>query len=216
MLTLILLFSVTLQTVFRYSHRFYLFPVLARILPFSVLFEQFFSSHTDSTLFWNSSGKFFDTRSDSNFSQYLPEFYHFLVLTLILIFFGTRLDSFSVLARILPFRVLALIPPISVLTLTLPFSGTRLDNFSIVARILHFFGTRPNSTIFTYSHGFYPFPVLPRTVFQYSHKFYLFPILARILPFFGTHTDSTPFRYLPRQFFGTRMDSTFSRYSPGF
>ena len=83
-------------TVFRYSHGFYLFPVLARILPFS-------GTDTDSTIFRYSSGQFFGTRKDSTFSRYSSGFYRFQVLTLILPFFGTRWDSFSVLARILAF-----------------------------------------------------------------------------------------------------------------
>ena len=83
-------------TVVRYSHGFYLFPVLARILPFS-------GPDTDSTIFGYSSGQFFGTRPDSTFSRYSPGFYRFQVLTLILPFFGTRRHSFSVLARILRF-----------------------------------------------------------------------------------------------------------------
>ena len=99
-------------TVFRYSHGFYLFPVLARILAFS-------GPDTDSTIFRCSWGQFFGTRMDSTFSRYSPGFYRFQVLTLILPFFGTRQESFSVLARILHFPVLALI---------LPFSGPDTDS----------------------------------------------------------------------------------------
>ena len=58
----------------RYSDGFYLFPVLAQILPF-------FSTPTASTLFRYPRGQFFDTRTDSTFSRYSPGFYHFLVLT---------------------------------------------------------------------------------------------------------------------------------------
>ena len=78
-----------------------------------------------------------------------------------------------------------------------PFFGTRRDSFSRLARNLAFPGTRPDSTIFRYSHRFDPFPVLAVRVFRYSHGFYHFPVLAGILPFFGTHTDSTFFQYSP-------------------
>ena len=63
-------FPVLDGTIFRYSYRFYLLPVLPRILPF-------FGTHTDSTLFRYSSGQFFDTRTDSTFSRYSSGFYHF-------------------------------------------------------------------------------------------------------------------------------------------
>ena len=56
-------FSVLVGTVFRYSHGFYLFPVLARILPFS-------GRDTDSTICRKSSGQFFGTGTNSNFSRY--------------------------------------------------------------------------------------------------------------------------------------------------
>ena len=91
-----------------------------------------------------------------------------------------------------------------------------LDSFSILARILPFPGTRPDSTIFRYSHRFDPLQVLAGNVFRYSHGFYLFPVLARILPIFVTHTDSTFFKYSAGKFFDTLMDSTFSLYSPAF
>ena len=124
-----------------------------------------------------------DTRTDSTISQYSPGFNHFSVLTLIRLFSGTRRDTFSILARLLP----------------LP-------------------STRPDSTIFRYSHCFYPFPVFALTSCRYSHGFYLlrylhvfylFPVLGQILPFFVTNTDSTLFRYSPRQVVDTRTDSTF-------
>ena len=83
-------------TLFRYSHGFYLFPVLALILPF-------LGSHTDCTLFRYSSGQFFDTRTDSTFSRYSPGFYNFWLRTKIVPSSDTRRDTFSVLARILPF-----------------------------------------------------------------------------------------------------------------
>ena len=75
------------------------------------------------------------------------------------------------------------------LTLIQPFFCTRRVSFSITARILPFLGTRPDSTIFQFSHSFDPFPVLARTVFPYSDGFYLLRVLAQSLLFFGTHTD---------------------------
>ena len=84
------------RTVFRYSHGFYLFPVLARILPFSGI-------DTDSTLFRVCSGQFFGTRTDSTFSRYWPGLYHFREFTPILPYSGSDPDNFSVLARILSF-----------------------------------------------------------------------------------------------------------------
>ena len=89
-------FSVFARAVFRYSHGFYLFPVLTRILPL-------FGTHTNSTFFRNSSGQSFNNRTDSTFSRYSPGFYHFQVRTLIFPLFDPLPDSFSVLARILPF-----------------------------------------------------------------------------------------------------------------
>ena len=90
------------------------------ILPFSGI-------DTDSTLFSYSSGKFLGTHTDSNFSEYSPGFYHFPAPTLILPFLGARLDSFSVLAPILP--------------------------FPSVSRILPFFRIDTDSTLFRYSSG---------------------------------------------------------------
>ena len=126
----------------RHSPGFYHFPVLTLILPFSETRPESFSivarilpflgtrpyfivfgTHTNSTLFRNSSGQFFKSGMDSSFSRHYPGFYHFPVLTLILPFFETRSDSFSIVAQILPFP-----------------------------------GTRPDSTIFRYSHWFYHFP----------------------------------------------------------
>ena len=113
------IFPVLLGTVFRYSYGFYLFPVLAWIL-------QYFGTQIDSILFRYSRGQFLDTRTDSTFSRYSSGFYHFSVLTQILIFFrfssgqfcdtrtdstfsGTRLDStiFRYSDRFDPFPVLA-------------------------------------------------------------------------------------------------------------
>ena len=68
-------FPVLTRTVFRYSYGFYLLPVLSWIL-------LFFGTHTDWTLFRYSSGQFFDTRTDSTFSRYWPEWCHFRILKL--------------------------------------------------------------------------------------------------------------------------------------
>ena len=94
-----------------------------------------------------------------------------------------------------------------------------------MAWIFPFPGTRPDSTIFRYSHRFYPFPKLVRIVFQRCHRFFLFLVLTQILPFlevtlilplYGTHTNSTLFRNSSGLFFKSGMDSSFYRHSPGF
>ena len=98
------------------------FSILARILPFP-------GTRPDITIFWYSTEQLFDTRTDSTFSRHSPVFYHFSelpvngpfsvltrtifryshgfyhfsVLTLIGPFSSTHLNSFSILARILPF-----------------------------------------------------------------------------------------------------------------
>ena len=149
-----------------------------------------------------------------------------MLLARILIFFGTHTDS--TIFRYSPRQVVDSRTDsticrcsfgfyhFSVLTLIRRFSDIRRHKLSILARILPFPGTRPDSTIFPYSHCIDPFPVLVGRIFQYLHGFYLFPVLIRILPFFGTHTHSTLFQYSPGHFFDTRTDSTFSRYSPRF
>ena len=145
------------RIVFRYSYGFYLFPVLVRILPF-------FGTHTDSTLLRYLLGQFLDTRTDSTFSLYSPGFYHFSVLTLIRPFSRTCRDTFSTLARILPFP------------------GTD-PNYAIF-RYSHIFD--PFSvlleTVFRYSYGFY--------LSRYSSGFYHFSVLTQIRPFSGTCWDS--------------------------
>ena len=67
-------FQLLAGKVFRYSHRFNLFAVLARILPI-------FGTHTDSTFFRYTRGKFFDARTDCTFSRYSSGFCHFSILT---------------------------------------------------------------------------------------------------------------------------------------
>ena len=131
-------FSVLAWIVFQYSHRLYLFPVLARILPF-------FVTHTYSTLFRYSPGQFFDTRTDSTFfgtrtdttfSRYSLGFDHFSVPSLIQPFSGILPDSCSILARILPFFV----------------THTNSTLFGYSPEL--FFNTHRNSTFSRYSHGF--------------------------------------------------------------
>ena len=90
-------FSVLVRTVFRYSHGFHLLPIQARI-------QQFSGTPTDSTIFPNWSEQFFGTPTDSTFCRFWPGFNNFPALTLILPFFRTGPDSFSVLARIPPDR----------------------------------------------------------------------------------------------------------------
>ena len=80
----------------RYSDGFYLFQVLARILPF-------FSTQIDSTLFRYSPAQIVGTWTDSSFSRYMPGFYHFSVLTKIRPFSGTPWCRLSILGWILPF-----------------------------------------------------------------------------------------------------------------
>ena len=238
-------FPVLVGTTFGYSHGFHLFPVQARILSFfgtpidSTLFRyswgQLLVTRTDPTFsrystgffhfsvlpqirpfYWYSSGKFFDTRMDSTFPGTRPDSTVFRN--------SHRFDPFPILvgtvfgyshgstfSRYTPrFYHFSVQPQIR------PFFDTRRESFLTFARILPFPRTRPDSTIFRYSHRFDLFPVLVENVFSYSHGFYLFPVHARILSFFGTPTDSTLFRYSLGKFSHTRTDSTFSPYSPGF
>ena len=128
----------------RYTQRFYLFLVLAWILPF-------FGTHTDSNIFRHSSGQFFDTR----------RIYLFPVLIEILPLFGTRLDNFSILAQILPFpstgpdstifRYSHRFDLFPVLAGTVFRYSQEFYIFPIVARILPFFGTHTDLTLFRYS-----------------------------------------------------------------
>ena len=122
---------------------------------------------------------------DSTISQYSPEFYHFVVLTLILPFFGTRSDRFSVIVRILLFPGLA--------------------------RILSFSGTDPDSTIFQYSSGQCFGNRTDSTFSRYLPEFYHFSVLTMILPFFGTRSDSFSVIAPILPFPGTRPDSIIFR-----
>ena len=147
------------------------------------------------------------TRPDSTIFRYSHWFYHFSKLVRTVFQYWDGFYLFPVLARILPF------------------SGIHTDSTLFQNLAGQFFDFRtystfsrysPESTIFWYSHWFYPFPVLARAVFRYLHLFYLFLVLAQILPFFGTHTDSTLLQYPPGQLFDIRTYSTFSWYSPRF
>ena len=127
-------------------------------------------------------------------------------------FYGTPRDSFSTLARILPF------PRIDPDSAIFRYSH-RIDLFPVLAE-----------TLFRHSHGFYLFPVLTRIMSFFGTKKFQpfsatpresFSTLAWILPFLRTDPDSAIFRYLhrfdlfwysPGRFFDTRTDSTFSRY----
>ena len=81
------------------------FSILARIHHFSDTRLDYiiFDAHNYSTLFRYSPGQFLHSRTDSAVFRYSFGLYHFSVLTLIRLFSGTRPDSLSILARILPF-----------------------------------------------------------------------------------------------------------------
>ena len=162
---------------------------------------------------------------DSIFSEFSPEFCHFWVHTLIRLFFGTHLDNFLILARILHFqgthpdssifRCLHCFDPFPVLVgivflilkRILPFPGTRSDSkISNIFRYPHwfdliryspwqFFDTRTDSTFSQYSPGFYHFSVLILIRPYFGTCLDRFSILARILPFPSTRLDSTIFRH---------------------
>ena len=105
--------------------------------------------------------------------EYSPRFYHFSELALIWPFFGSHPNSFSILARILPFP------------------GTR--SYSTIFRYSHWLDPFPvlNWIVLRYSHGFYHVRVLARILpfFGTSTHWNLF----RFSPeqFFDTRTDST-------------------------
>ena len=134
--------------------------------------------------------------------EYSPGFYHFLELALIGPFFGSHPNSFSILARILPFP------------------GTRPDITIFWYSTEKLFDTRTDSTFSRHSPVFYhiselpvngPFSVLTGTIFRYSHGFYHFSLLTLIRPFSGTQPNSFTIltRILPCS--STRPDSTIFR-----
>ena len=132
-------FRVLAWTVFPYSHGLTLFPIVALII-------SFFGAHTYSTLFGYSPRQIFDTHRDSAIFRYSPGFYHFLVLTLIRRFSGTRPESFSILAPILPFS--------DTRSVYIIFRYSHLfDSFVVLAR-----------TVFRFSHESCLFPILARII----------------------------------------------------
>ena len=151
-------FPVLAHTVFRYSHRFYLFLEFTPIFPF-------LGTHTDSTLFRYSPRMFLDTHTDSTIFRYSHWFHPFPVLARIIFRYPHIFSLYRYSPGFYHF---------SVLTLIRPFFGTRPDSFSILARILLFSSTRPDFTIFRYSHWLDLFSVLARIVFRYSHGFSFF------------------------------------------
>ena len=118
--------------VFQYWHGFFLFPVLAPSLPFS-------GTHTDSTLFRNSSGQFFNSGTNSTCSPTRPN---------ITIFRNSSREFFN-----------------SGTDSTFCLYSPGFYHLLILTQILPFSDTRPDSTIFRYSHWFYLFSKLVRTVF---------------------------------------------------
>ena len=143
----ILPFSCTRQnsTPFQYSLGFYAFPIVLRIIFRYSL--RFYPSPVLARIL-----PFFGNRPDSTLLQYSPRFYL----------------PFPVLAQTL-FRYSSGFYPSWVLTQILPFSASHLestfpsafsDHFLVLAGILPFSETRPDSTLFQYSLGFYAFSIL--------------------------------------------------------
>ena len=153
--------------------------MLARILQIS-------GTHTDSTLFWNSFGQFFNSGIESTSSRYSPGFYHFLVLTLILPFFETRQESFSIVARSLPF--LGAHPDSTIFQYSQTF-------YHFLILVHKFFNSAMDSTFSRYSPWFYQFLVVTLILPFSDNRPYSFLIVARILPFPGARPDSTNFLY---------------------
>ena len=175
--TLILPFFVLVRTVFRHSHEFHFLPIVAQI-------EQFFGTHTDSTIFPYWSGQFFGTRTDSTFSRYSPGslifryshcFYHFSVLVRTVLRYSHGFHLFLVLARIQQF------------------SGAHTDSTIFSYWSGQFFGTRTDSTFSRYSPGLNNFLVLTLILPILRTGPESFSVLARIPPFPGTCPDSTIF-----------------------
>ena len=179
-------FSILTWKIFRCSHKLYHSPVLARI-------RLFFGTQTDSTIFRYLFGKLFDTRTDSTIvvtrldytlSWYTLGFKHFPILKLILPFFGTLSDSYSILARILP---LPSSRPDSIIF----WYSHWFYHFSILAWKV--FVTFTDYTLSWYSPGFDHFPVLKLILPFFSTRSDSYSILARILPLPGSLPDSIIF-----------------------
>ena len=151
------------STFSRYSPGFYHFSVLTLIRPFSCNSRYWFSIFARILPFPS-------ILPDSTIFQYSHWFDHFPVLVRTIFWYSHGFYLFLVLARILSFLVLTLIRPFfcnrrdsfSILARILPFPGT-LPN-STIFRYSHWFDPFPVlvRTIFRYSHGFYLFPVLAR------------------------------------------------------
>ena len=114
-------------------------------------------------------------------------FRSFFVVTHIRAFSGTPCDSFSTIARILPFP------------------GT--DRDSVIFRYSHRFDHFPvlPGTVFRHTHRFYLFPVLTRMM--------PFWVVTQIRAFSGTPKDSFSTLTQILHFPGTDLDSGIFRYS---
>ena len=170
--SLILLFFGTRRTVFRYTNGFYLFPVLARILPF-------FGTHTDCTIFRYSNG----FNLFLGLARFLPlsgtntDSTIFLVLIRTIFHYSNGLYLFPVLARILAL------------------SGTHTDSSIFRFSSGQFFRTQTDSTFSWYSHEFHNYAVLTLILQFFCTHPESFLVLEQILPFPGTLPDSTIIRY---------------------
>ena len=150
-------------------------------------------------------------------------------------FSGIRLESFSILARILPFpgtrpgSAIFRYSHGSDLFRYLPreFFDNRTDftfsryspgfyNFSVLTHIRPFSGTRTYSTRSRYSPGFYQFSLLTQIRPFSGTCRECFSIVARTLPFPGTRSDSTDFRYSHRFDPFSVLAAKVFRYSHGF
>ena len=158
-----------------------------------------------------------------------------MVLTQIRPFLDTRWDSFSTLARILPFP--GTDPDYTIFWYSHGFNlysilgGTNFRHshgfylFPLVTPIMPFFGTHTDSAIFGYLWGLF---VYTRTDsifssyssrfshFRYSQRFNLFSVLVGIVfrHLHGFYLFSVLTRITP--FFRTHTDSTIFGYSPGW
>ena len=119
------------STFSRYSRRFYNFSVLTLILPFFGIGSDSFSIIAQILPFPGTRRilSFSGTDPDSTIFWYSPGFYHCPVLTLILLFFDTCSDYFSIIALILPFPGTR---PDSIIFCY----GTWFYHFSILVRIV--------------------------------------------------------------------------------
>ena len=138
-------------------------------------------------------------------------------------FSGTRRDSFSTLARILPFpgtdpdsaifRYPHRVDPFLVHPGTLFRHSYEFYLFPALTPILPFFGTHTDSTVFRYSPGRFFDTRTDSTFSWYIPELCHFLVLTLIRPFFDTRRDSflTLVRILP--FPGIDQDNAIFRYS---